>query len=284
WGLPTPAFLHGAHDPGPPPGVDRAIEWIFDHLPLAGVQIVLGGLLAVSGRVTRRSALVIADVPDARPPAQLAGGTLDDVAAGLEVLARFHAANWGRRDLDRHPLVWPLDRTPAVARAAYRRNRDAFVARFGPILGPARIARMDATQRDADLLVRHLASPPWTLLHGDYRLDNLLFRPDGSIVVVDHQGTGRGRPGWDVAYFVTTALDADHRHAEGDLLAHYHATLVAHGVTDHPLADLVADVACAKQVFAHRMVAGDALLDTALDETGTSFVDEMVERLAGWLD
>ncbi|RMH85656.1 MAG: hypothetical protein D6683_01170, partial [Actinomyces sp.] len=93
WGLPTPAFLHGAHDPGPPPGVDRAIEWVFDHLPLTGVQVVLGALLAVSGRVTRRSVLVIADVPDARPPAQLAGGTLDDVAAGLEVLARFHAAN-----------------------------------------------------------------------------------------------------------------------------------------------------------------------------------------------
>ncbi len=284
FGLPIPTYLHGAYDPPPPDRVDRTIVWLFDHLPVVAVGWLLRLLIALSGRVHRRYVLVIEDIADARPPSQVTGGSLDDVRTGLELLARFHAANWMRPDLVDHPLIWPIDRTPKVAQAAYRRNRDAFMARFGQILGSERIARMDATQRHAVELVRRLAAPPWTLLHGDYRLDNLLFRPDGSVVVVDHQGTAVGRPAWDVTYFITTALDPGHRDAETDLLRCYHDALVAAGIDDHPYDDLVADVATSKEVFAHRVVAGDDLIDTSRADTDDTLVDLIVERLAGWLD
>lgn len=47
----------------------------------------------------------------------------------------------------------------------------------------------------------------FALLHGDYRLDNLLFDPDRTRVsVVDWQTLGVGLPARDLAYFTATSL------------------------------------------------------------------------------
>ena len=50
----------------------------------------------------------------------------------------------------------------------------------------------------------------FALMHGDYRLDNMLFDPDRTrITVVDWQTVGIGLPGRDLAYFTATSLDPD---------------------------------------------------------------------------
>ena len=47
----------------------------------------------------------------------------------------------------------------------------------------------------------------YALMHGDYRLDNMLFDPDRTrITVVDWQTVGIGLPGRDLAYFTGTSL------------------------------------------------------------------------------
>ncbi len=47
----------------------------------------------------------------------------------------------------------------------------------------------------------------YALMHGDYRLDNMLFDPDRTrITVVDWQTMGVGLPGRDLAYFTATSL------------------------------------------------------------------------------
>ena len=51
------------------------------------------------------------------------------------------------------------------------------------------------------------AEPNYALMHGDYRLDNMLFDPDRTrITVVDWQTDGIGLPGRDLAYFTATSL------------------------------------------------------------------------------
>ena len=42
-------------------------------------------------------------------------------------------------------------------------------------------------------LLTDLATDPTTMIHGDFRADNLLFAPDGSLAIVDFQLTGPGQ-------------------------------------------------------------------------------------------
>jgi aminoglycoside phosphotransferase (APT) family kinase protein len=75
----------------------------------------------------------------------------------------------------------------------------------------------------------------FALLHGDYRLDNMLFDPDRTrISVVDWQTLGVGLPARDLAYFTATSLDSQLRSAiENDLVDEYHRALLGYGVTDY---------------------------------------------------
>jgi aminoglycoside/choline kinase family phosphotransferase len=72
-------------------------------------------------------------------------------------------------------------------------------------------------------------------MHGDYRLDNMLFDPDRTrITVVDWQTMGVGLPARDLAYFTATSLAPEVRaEIEEDLVTRYHEALVAYGVTDY---------------------------------------------------
>ena len=86
-----------------------------------------------------------------------------------------------------------------------------------------------------DLVTPWLLNAPdrFALLHGDYRLDNLLF--DGERVsVVDWQTLGVGLAGRDLAYFTGTSLEPALRaEAERDLVAEYHRALLDTGVSDY---------------------------------------------------
>lgn len=89
-----------------------------------------------------------------------------------------------------------------------------------------------------------LAARPerFSVIHGDYRLDNLLVAPDGSVTVVDWQSVSIGLPARDLAYFCSTSLTIDDRRAhEDELVRAYHDALVGHGVTDHPFDECLDD-------------------------------------------
>jgi hypothetical protein len=82
------------------------------------------------------------------------------------------------------------------------------------------------------------ADGPRSLLHGDYRVDNLMFPPehDGTVMAVDWQTMDVGLPTRDLAYFISTALPSELRRVhEQDLVSSYHEQLVAYGVQDYSL-------------------------------------------------
>jgi hypothetical protein len=84
---------------------------------------------------------------------------------------------------------------------------------------------------------------PLSLLHGDYRLDNLMFGPDADdVVAIDWQTLTVGPPGRDLAYFLGTSLAVEQRRAEEpELVGVYHAALVERGVRDYSLPDCQLD-------------------------------------------
>jgi hypothetical protein len=75
----------------------------------------------------------------------------------------------------------------------------------------------------------------FALMHGDYRLDNMLFDPDRTRVsIVDWQTLGVGLPTRDLAYFTATSLNPQLRASiEEGLVDDYHRTLSEYGVTDY---------------------------------------------------
>lgn len=72
---------------------------------------------------------------------------------------------------------------------------------------------------------------PKTLLHGDFRADNIFFDRN-TPVLLDFQICGTGTSVYDVAYFVSQSLDTDVRRGhDRELFDHYVDRLVEKGVT-----------------------------------------------------
>ncbi len=283
--LPMPEHYHSAFEPNPTPWMLGVLEWVFDHLPLRGINWLVNKLVNLPESAMRDYLLIIEDIADARPAEQFDGGNLEDARVSLELLAKFHADAWMNQDLlDKQPLLWSVGRSPKVFQAGYVRNRDQFVETFGDLLDPTVIDHIDKVHEEVPALTNQVASAPWTILHGDYRLDNILFRSDGSLVVLDYQLVMYGRAGWDVAYFITTALSPEHRAEEDALLHTYHDALLSHGITDYSFDELVADTTTTKELLAHRMVGSGDMLDTDVEGREQSFIELMVGRVAGWVD
>jgi aminoglycoside/choline kinase family phosphotransferase len=102
--------------------------------------------------------------------------------------------------------------------------------------------RMSAADRETFTATMGLVTPwllaeqnRFALLHGDYRLDNMLFYPDAAgVTVVDWQTLGLGLPARDLAYFTATSLKPELRTSiEKDLVDEYHQALSDYGVTDY---------------------------------------------------
>lgn len=104
-------------------------------------------------------------------------------------------------------------------------------------------AKLEAADRDTFTEAMVLVTPwladldRFSLIHGDYRLDNMLFHPDGSQAwVVDWQTLGVGLPARDLAYFAATSLEPALRaRLDRQLVAAYHEALLGYGVTDYDL-------------------------------------------------
>lgn len=175
--------------------------------------------------------LLLEDVAPARQGDQVAGCTPDEAALAVEELIGLHAPRWGdpglaniewldrsreRRTLDPRVLVPELWKG-FVGRYAHRLDDDivAMGERFMGLLGPY------YDQRPG----------PWTVMHNDYRLDNLLFgTADGGppITIVDWQTVSRGPGMLDVAYFIGAGLRVeDRRRHEEDLVRIHHRGLAA---------------------------------------------------------
>ncbi len=175
--------------------------------------------------------VLLEDLAPAAPGDQLAGLTLAEAAAAVGELAALHAAGWERPDLA--ALPW-LNRSSADGTALmlevvpdlYQGFRDRYAAR----LEPACVTLLDAF---VPLAGRYLAArdEPRTIVHGDFRADNLLFGPAGP-VVLDWQTCSYGPAASDLAYFLASSLTVPaRRQHEQALTRRYHEALTGRGVT-----------------------------------------------------
>ena len=170
--------------------------------------------------------LVLEDVDDGVQGDQIAGCGPDEARIAMVALARIHAPVFG--DLALAATDW-LNQPNPLNQALLAALLPGFLERYGDRIAPehAEVAERFVASADAWDADRR---PPLGLVHGDYRLDNMLFH-DGTCTVVDWQTLGLGPVMRDAAYFIGGALPVEERRAhEESLLRAYHDELLAQGV------------------------------------------------------
>ena len=175
----------------------------------------------------------------------LAGLSLDRIAAVIDTLAELHATWW--RDARLESLDW-MPRIHDRGELWQRMYGGAWEELRGETRGlvPAEMEPLaERLRAHVITVVDRLAAAPATLLHGDLRLDNLFFpaTPDRpKVIAVDWSNATRGPGAYDVAYLLCTALTPEQRRAhERSLLARYHGGLIARGVQHYDLAQCFDD-------------------------------------------
>jgi len=136
-------------------------------------------------------------------------------------------------------------------------------------------------------LLRAIAVEPLTLNHGDFRVDNLMFRqtPTGlELTVVDWQIVIQARGPFDVGYLMGGAVPTDLRRAhEASLLRRYHDRLVRLGVEGYDFDACMLDYRRAVLFGLTYWVEGCALTDKS-NMRAVALFECWASRLAAAVD
>jgi thiamine kinase-like enzyme len=230
---------------------------------------------------TNESVLLLEDLAPAQPGSWLGGASPEQAALALESLARLHARWWGQADCDEirelnQLIAASFDKEQNLVQELYysawpeflRQQADAIpadVRQFGDaIIG--NMKRVDDLSKMG----------PATLVHGDYRLDNILFgRRDGKLVcwVIDWEDVYFGNAMIDLTWFIGGCLLVEDSQDEIDPLRHYHQVLIDEGVRDYNWAACFDDY---RRSMCTSFVQG--VLSATLDQ-GASEYDQKLSRV-----
>ena len=200
---------------------------------------------------TAEFVIVMEDLCDLTMVDQAAGMSYEQALAAVKVLAKIHAAWWGKvqtEELEWIPsMVGPrIEYVDQVLPQIYPIFAQTFAS--GLPEGGAELTKL-FSQSYLKLNKALAKRAPWTLAHQDYRVENMLFgdASKDEVVVIDWQGIGRGPGAYDLAYLIGGSMDIELRRThERDLVTAYHAELLTQGVSDYS-----ADAAWEDYGFAH---------------------------------
>lgn len=239
-----------------------------------------------------RSVLLLEQIRHLRFGDNLAGSTLEEARVVIAHLARMQAHFWNSDRLKR--CSWLRDSQDEIANTMplYRAVLPAFEKRWAGVASAQLVLAARTFAECMEAWYTFMASGPFTLTHGDYRPDNFAFDKNGDMVLFDWQTARRSANSRDLAYFMAlalpTALRRDH---EQDLLALYHGTLLAAGVSGYSMDQLRRDYRRSLGSALITIVLAGAMLDfssergrllatTLFDRVGTAVEDH---DFAAWL-
>ena len=229
--------------------------------------------------------LIFEDLAPAAIGDQVAGATLAQAETVVDALAQFHASWWNSKELMEKGWLPPPAALATRLIDVLDEGMPAMHERWGARY-PDLIALVERARKilPGILHVSMNAPPPkpYTLVHGDVRLDNIFFPSEagGRFAVIDWQGAVLGQPASELAYWLVTNLPPDlRRQHESDLVRRYHARLEEHGIRGYSQRSL-------RMAYRNGTVllvfAAPVLGGTSLDfssERGTALAEAMVERV-----
>ncbi|CAB4364935.1 MAG: phosphotransferase [Actinobacteria bacterium] len=183
-------------------------------------------------------ALLLEDLAPAQPGNQLTGCSAQQSRAAVLELARLHGPRWGDPTLDEIEFLQRRGADDAaMLEGLWNMLLPGFLGTYAKYLDSEGIGLIERFgPRLIDWIAGH--TMPATVTHGDYRLDNLMFRSalgGYPIAAVDWQTPGHGAASGDVSYFLGAGPLPDlRREIERELVEDYCGALDEYGVTvDH---------------------------------------------------
>ena len=180
-------------------------------------------------------ALVLSDITEGEVYDQLDGCPPDVAHVAARSLARHHAAFADSPSFDRPELAWlPNASDPPTPEGVVQGVGGAWPV-FKETFPECVTAELESVvPRYLESVHELMTVPegrPITLVHGDYRLDNLFFAGTGEVAVIDWQICGKAGFAYDLAYFLTQSLTVEDRRAhEAAIIDTYFDELAAAGV------------------------------------------------------
>jgi hypothetical protein len=258
----------------------RFYEQIADKVELRTPRCYFGAFDAATGDYV----LLLEDLGPATVGDQLAGCKVEQAKLAIRELAKFHATWWNSPALDK------LDWMPGLDAEWYiQAVEDGYAQAWGPF---AEFSKAYLTPELSDVGLRYGKSIrkvmtrfgselPATIVHGDYRLDNLFFAsPQGGaeFAVIDWQISARGGGIFDVAYFLSGTLpEAERKARERDIVKLYHDTLIERGVKDYTFDQCWEDYRLSTLFLLSYSVIGIGSLDLA-NERGVELFTKISQR------
>jgi hypothetical protein len=260
--------------------VDRLPNWLLLVLMWSSSWLVR--------RNAHRYILLIEDLAPARVGDQLGGVEPSVCSRVLDTAATLHASFWEKPVLDERFWLANQNAGPRSRQRMYWNSRKTFRKLHGHRLHGERVTKIDWLERNGVALNRALhRDAPRTLLHCDFRLDNVFFGDESAegpeVILADWQLTGVGAAAYDVAYLMSGVLRTDATpDDEQQILRGYHEGLVRRGVVEYPFESLLRDYR--RSLFAvFQVVASTDQVDLG-NGRGVELMDQWIDRTLNLLE
>ena len=177
--------------------------------------------------------LLFEDLGPARGGNQIAGCSLADARAVVQQAAALHAPSWNDPSILDLDWLQPAPAAAAQVKALYPQAQTIFRERYRDQLEPEFMALCEELAEITANAERQ--TEKISLVHGDFRLDNVLFDIKGGtepVAVLDWQTLTIGNGLTDIGYFLGCGIGDDlRREHETELLELYCAEMTARGVS-----------------------------------------------------
>ena len=179
--------------------------------------------------------LVLEDIVSGKQGDQIVGATVEQARAAIDELVQLHAPLWNSSQLD--TLSWMPRHTMESSQGTRDLLRSVFAgfaARFSSLVSAEVLELGSRLVENIDGYDRAFPNNE-TIVHRDFRLDNLLFTDTANgtqVKVVDWQTASISAGATDLAYFIGASFSPEQRReVEAELVHRYHDGLSQAGIS-----------------------------------------------------
>ncbi|MCC6267793.1 MAG: phosphotransferase [Dehalococcoidia bacterium] len=224
-------------------------------------------------------ALVLEDVTTAQVGDQLASCSIEQAKLAVTTLGQLHGKWWQSAQLTKYAWL-PSRGHPfyQVLKFGFVQNLPQFTENWAHRFDPLVLRCAEGLAEKFDEYLDGLFDRPLTLVHSDFRLDNLMFGEPGSAdacVVLDWQICSASIGSLDLQYFISGNLRKDviAKHTD-ELLDTYYEALRGAGVTDYSMHELRDDYARTSLILALYIVTNSSAIDPKnYDQRGNDLIE-----------
>jgi hypothetical protein len=233
--------------------------------------------------------LLLEDLSYARFGEQTKGCGLKDGERSIDQMIKLNSTWWDKTDSP--GLEWlPLHDNPTQCAGishGFNSGWEPFLEGFGDTLPAGKVEQFAKVGPAIEDLHRMLCTGARTVVHGDFRLDNMFIGVDDDpdmVALFDWQAIAVSSGAHDLGYFMSQSLLTEERRKHQDVLLHrFHDGICESGVTNYSFDQLFEDYRIASLYFFSYAVLIAGTLDLS-NERGLALARVLGSRSSACID